>query len=70
MSEDKTGVGGGMVVSGIIAAIVGLVVTYVISLILPFPWTLAQTMICVGIASFSGSAVSFTRGYKAGRAPA
>ena len=44
--------------------------TSVISLILPFPWTLAQTMICVGIASFSGAAVSFTRGYKAGRAPA
>jgi TRAP-type C4-dicarboxylate transport system permease small subunit len=67
MNEDKPRLAGGMVFSGIIAAIVGLVVTYVISLILPFPWTLAQTMICVGIASFSGSAVSFTRGYQVGR---
>ena len=58
---------GGMVVSGLIAAATALVVTFLLSLAIPFPWNLGSTMLCVGIASFSGSAVSFQRGHSLGR---
>ena len=53
---------GDMVVSGLIAAAIALVVTFLLSLVIPLPWSLGQTMLCVAIASFSGSAVSFKRG--------
>jgi hypothetical protein len=56
-----------MAVSGLIAAAVGLAVTFVLSFVLPFPWNLWQTMLCVAIAAFSGSAVSFQRGVALGR---
>jgi TRAP-type C4-dicarboxylate transport system permease small subunit len=58
---------GGMVVSGLIAAAIGLVVTFILSFVLPFPWNLGQTMLCVAFAAFSGSAVSFQRGLALGR---
>ena len=58
---------GGMVVSGLIAATIGVIVTFVLSFVIPFPWNLGQTMLCVAIASFSGSAVSFQRGHALGR---
>ena len=51
-----------MVVSGLFAAAIALVVTFLLSLVIPLPWSLGQTMLCVAIASFSGSAVSFKRG--------
>lgn len=51
-----------MAVSGLIAAVIALVVTFGLSFVIPFPWTLAQTLVCVGIASFAGSAVSYWRG--------
>jgi hypothetical protein len=57
------GIVGGMVVSGLIATAVALVVTFILSFLMPFPWDLSRTMLCVAVASFSGSAVSFQRGY-------
>lgn len=57
----------GMLVSGSIAVVVGMVMTFVVSLAMPFPWTLSQTMIAVAIASFVGSAISFQRGRASGK---
>lgn len=57
---------GSMIVSGIIAAVIGIAAVYLLSLIIPFPWTLGQTMLSVAIASFAGSVVSFYQGKKAG----
>lgn len=39
-------------ISGLIGLVIGLCATYVASLIWPTPWTLAQALIAVGIASF------------------
>jgi hypothetical protein len=56
-----------MVVSGLIAAAIGLAVTFVLSFVIPFPWNLGQAMLSVAIATFAGSAVSFQRGHALGR---
>jgi hypothetical protein len=58
----------GMIVSGLISTAIAVVVTWVVSMLMPMPWSLAQTLVCVAIASFSGAAVSFQRGYSSGRA--
>jgi hypothetical protein len=60
---------GGMVVSGMIAAVIAVAVIVVLSFVLPFPWGLGQTLIAAAIASFSGAAVSFNRGVKSGSEP-
>jgi hypothetical protein len=51
-----------MCISGAIAAVIGLAMTFLLSFVLPFPWSLGQTLVTVGISSFAGSAVSFWRG--------
>jgi len=48
--------------------VVGMVMTFVVSLAMPFPWTLSQTLIAVAIASFVGSVISFQRGWAGGKA--
>lgn len=58
---------GGMLVSGSIAVVVGMVMTFVVSLAMPFPWTLSQTLIAVAIASFVGAVISFQRGWASGK---
>lgn len=68
MAQD-TGVVGGMIVSGLISAVVGVVVIFALSFVLPFPWGLGQTLIGTAIAAFSGSAVSFNRGFKVSQGP-
>jgi hypothetical protein len=67
LGED-TGIVGGMVVSGLISAAAALVVIFLLSFVLPFPWGLGQTLIGTAIAAFAGSAISFNRGYKGGAA--
>jgi hypothetical protein len=60
---------GGMIVSGLISAAVALVVIFALSFVLPFPWGLGQTLVGAAIAAFSGSAVSFNRGFKISQGP-
>ena len=57
----------GMLVSGSIAVVIGMVMTFTVSLAMPFPWTLSQTLIAVAVASFVGSAISFQRGWSGGK---
>jgi len=57
----------GMITGGLIAAVVGVTITLLLSLLIPFPWDGQRTLVCVAIASFMGSAVSFLRGYQVGR---
>jgi uncharacterized membrane protein len=64
---EANGMVGGMVVSGSIAAAIGACVILVLSLVLPFPWSLGQTVVATALAAFFGAAVSFNRGYKAPR---
>jgi len=66
---EETGMAGGMVVSGLIAAAIAVAVIVVLSFVLPFPWGLGQTLIGTAIAAFSGAAVSFNRGFKSGPGP-
>jgi len=58
---------GGMVTSGLIAAAIGVVVILALSFVLPFPWSLGQTVVATALAAFFGAAVSFNRGFKAPR---
>ena len=64
-SNNDTAVG--VVVSGVIAAVIGVAATYLLSLVMPMPWGLRRTMAAVAVATFVGSAVSFIRGQAAGR---
>ena len=57
----------GMVVSGVIGAVIGVAATYLMSLAMPMPWGLKRTMAAVAVATFCGSAVSFFRGYATGK---
>jgi hypothetical protein len=58
----------GVLTSGLVAATFGVVVTLGLSQMMPFPWDLSRTLVCVGIASFSGAAVGFLGGLRlAGR---
>ena len=65
MSTNNTA--GGVVVSGVIAAVIGIAATYLLSLVMPLPWGLKRTMAAVAVASFCGSAVAFLRGHALGR---
>ena len=67
--SSQSGYGPGMIVSGLIACVVALACVFVMSLVLPFPWGLSETMVATGIAAFSGAAVSFVRGFRSGQAP-
>lgn len=66
MSE-KSGFSGDTIVSGLIATTIALVCVYLVSLAVPFPWTLGSTLLATGIASFSGSVVSYILGFRAAR---
>ena len=69
MSETSESTGGGLVgtlTSGIIAAVIGAAVVLLLSLALPFPWDLWQTVISVAVASFFGAAASYIQGVRAG----
>lgn len=67
--SSQSGFGPDMIVSGLIACVIALACVFVISLLVPFPWSLTQTMVATGIAGFSGAAVSFVRGFKSGQKP-
>jgi hypothetical protein len=54
-------------VSGAIATAIALGCVLAVSVVVPFPWGLGQTLLAAGIASFSGSAVSYALGFKAGQ---
>jgi hypothetical protein len=54
-------------VSGLISTAIALLVIFVLGQLMPFPWDMSRTLLCVAIASFSGSAVSFVRGFGQGR---
>jgi hypothetical protein len=49
----------GFLTSGIIAAVIGVVATFVLSFLMPPPWDLSRAMICVAVASFAGGAAGF-----------
>ena len=68
--SSQSGLGPDMIVSGLIACVIALACVFVISLLAPFPWGLAQTMVATGIAAFFGAAMSFVRGFKSGQKPA
>jgi hypothetical protein len=55
-----------MVVSGLIAAAIAAVFLVLISFVVPFPWSLGQTVVAAAIASFSGAAVSYSLGHRKG----
>jgi hypothetical protein len=65
MSDGNSG--GSMLVSGVIAAVVGVVATLVLSMLMPPPWDLSRALICVAIASFSGGVAGFRSGLALGR---
>ena len=67
--SSQSGLGPGMIVSGLIACVIALACVFVISLVFPFPWGLSETMVATGIAAFSGAAVSFVRGFRSGQNP-
>jgi hypothetical protein len=64
---ENTSLVGGMIVSGLISTAIALLVIFVLGQLMPFPWDMSRTLLCVAIASFSGSAVSFVRGFGQGR---
>lgn len=66
MSE-QGGPGVDVLVGGVIATVIALVCIYLVSLVAAFPWSLGQTLAACGIASFSGSVVSYVLGFKAAR---
>ena len=66
MSEQAS-TAGGMVTSGLIASTIGGVMTVVLSLVMPYPWDLSRTIVCVVIASFVSAAVGFQKGLAIGR---
>ena len=68
--SSRSGYGPEMIVSGLISCAIALVCVYLLSFVLPFPWSLASTMIATGIAAFSGAVASFVRGFKSGQDPA
>ena len=49
--SSQSGYGPGMIVSGLIACVVALACVFVMSLVLPFPWGLSETMVATGIAA-------------------
>jgi uncharacterized protein YacL len=52
-------------ISGVVGLVIGLVVTYVVWLLTPKPWTLRSALLAVGFASFfaafGGSMAALTR---------
>lgn len=40
------------IINGVISVVIGLIITYLVSLIWPTPWTLSQAFVAVGSASF------------------
>jgi hypothetical protein len=59
----------GILTSGAIALVIGVVATVVLSYILPPPWTIPQVMVAVAIASFFGGAVGYRVGYTSSGTP-
>lgn len=43
------------VICGLVGLIIGLIFTWVISLMIPTPWNFSQVLIAVGFASFFAS---------------
>ncbi len=69
MDETSESTGGGLagtLTSGTIAAVIGVVIVFLLSLALPFPWGLGQTMVSVALASFFGAVASYMQGVRAG----
>ena len=56
----------GTLVSGAVATVAALVVILLLSLVVRFPWSLAQTLVGAGIASFSAGAIGYHLGFRAG----
>ena len=52
----------GLLTSGLVAAVIGVVATLGLSFVMPPPWDLSRAMICVAIASFAGGAAGFSVG--------
>ncbi len=64
MSENKPPIFKDALISGVIAAVVGVGATMALSLGIPFPWSLGQTSVSVAIASFFGAAIGFMAGQR------
>ncbi len=62
-----TGRLGGTLASGVVATVTALVVILLLSLVVGFPWSLGQTLLGTGIASFSAGAIGYHLGFRAGR---
>jgi Na+/H+-translocating membrane pyrophosphatase len=56
----------GTLASGVVATVTALIVILLLSLVVRFPWSLAQALVGTGIASFSAGAIGYHLGFRAG----